>query len=189
MRRAIVAVVLAAAAVLEANAAAPDERLAVCMACHGEKGQSETPQIPSLGAQTAAYSLIQLYLFREKLRPSEVMINAAQGLTDDDLRLLSDLIAKLPPSVPPQEPPDEARIARGRALATQNRCGFCHNPDFAGRDNVPRLAAQREDYLVRALREYKSNARPGYDASMAEVVAVLDDAAMTDLAYFLAHVR
>ena len=45
-------------------------------------------------------------------------------------------------------------------LAQSYHCGFCHNPDFSGRDNVPRLAAQREDYLVKALREYKSNTRP-----------------------------
>jgi cytochrome c553 len=41
-------------------------RAAPCLACHGESGQSETPEIPSLGGQTAPYVEIQLYLFREK---------------------------------------------------------------------------------------------------------------------------
>ena len=46
------------------------ERAAPCLACHGERGQSETPQIPSLGGQPAPYLLIQLYLFRENQRAS-----------------------------------------------------------------------------------------------------------------------
>jgi cytochrome c553 len=39
------------------------------------------------------------------------------------------------------------------------------------------------------LREYKSNARRGYEASMADVVHPLTDAEILDLAYFLARVR
>jgi cytochrome c553 len=46
------------------------ERAAPCLACHGESGQSEAPEIPSLGGQPAPYLLIQLYMFREKLRAS-----------------------------------------------------------------------------------------------------------------------
>jgi cytochrome c553 len=49
------------------------ERAAPCLACHGKHGQSETPEIPSLGGHTAPYALIQLYLFREKQRTVEVM--------------------------------------------------------------------------------------------------------------------
>src|SRR5215471_9493827 len=76
------------------------ERAAPCLACHGEKGQSETPEIPSLGGQPAPYLLIQLYLFREKMRAVEIMNEMTKGFTDDDLRLFSDNLAKLPP--PPQ---------------------------------------------------------------------------------------
>ena len=37
-------------------------RTAPCLACHGEKGQSETENTPSLGAQQAPYALIQLFM-------------------------------------------------------------------------------------------------------------------------------
>src|SRR5438132_177277 len=109
--------------------------------------QSENLEVPSLGAQPAPFVLIQLYLFREKQRRVEPMTQAAQGLTDDDLRQFSEFIVKLPAPKPPQGAPDAARIERGRALAQSHRCGFCHSPDFSGHDNIPRLAAQREDYL------------------------------------------
>ena len=37
------------------------ERVAPCLACHGESGQSANPEVPSLGGQTAPYLLIQLW--------------------------------------------------------------------------------------------------------------------------------
>jgi cytochrome c553 len=170
-------------------AASVEERLTPCLSCHGQTGQSKNPEVPSLGAQPAAYLVIQLYLFREKLRPVPLMIEMTKDLSDDDLQKFADSIAALPAPQPPLEPPDAARMARARALVQQNRCGFCHSPDFAGHDNIARLAGQREDYLAKALREYKSNTRPGYDASMAEVVQPIGDTDIADIAYFMAHAR
>lgn len=176
-------------AALPVAAVAIEERLAPCLACHGEHGQSDKPEVPSLGAQPAFYVMTQLYMFREKLRTVEPMNAMMQGLTDDDLRNMADAIAKLPPPHPVAEPGDAARLERARALIQQHRCNFCHNPNFSGAQNVPRLAGQREDYLVKALREYKSNTRRGYDAAMAEVLYAISDEQILDLAYFLARVQ
>ncbi|HEX9489189.1 MAG TPA: c-type cytochrome [Stellaceae bacterium] len=189
MRIAIAALTMLSAAVLPAAAEQLAERLAPCFACHGEKGQSETPEVPSLGAQTAPYTLIQIYLFREKQRVFEPMNEATKGLSDDDLRDVADFIAKLPPPIPPADTADAARLDRGRALVEQYRCNICHRADLIGQENVPRLAAQREDYLVKTLRDYKSRARIGYDASMAEVLQPVGDAEIVDLAYFIARQR
>ena len=181
------ALFLCAAPALAAETIA--ERAAPCLACHGENGQSENPEIPSLGGQTAPYALIQLYLFREKQRVVEVMNEMTKAFTDDDLRAFSDLIAKLPPPKPPVDAGDAARLASGRALITQNRCNSCHNLDLSGRESIPRIADQREDYLLKALREYKNNTRHGYDATMAEVLAPVTDAQIVDLAYVIARFR
>ena len=165
------------------------ERAAACLACHGENGQSENPEIPSLGGQNAPYALIQLYLFREKQRTVEVMNEMTKAFTDDDLRAFSDFLAKRPPPKPPADAGDAARLASGRALITQHRCNACHNLDLAGRESIPRIADQREDYLVKTLREYKNNTRHGYDATMAEVLAPVTDAQIVDLAYTIARFR
>jgi cytochrome c553 len=53
---------------------------------------------------------------------------------------------------------------------------------------VPRLAAQREDYLLKTLREYKAGTRPEYQPIMAEVMGPLQDQDLADLAHFLARV-
>jgi cytochrome c553 len=176
-------------ATMPALAQTVEERLPVCLACHGEKGQSATPEIPSLGAQQKDYALVQLYMFREKLRDVALMNEMTKGLTDDDLRVISESIAKLPAPVPPADAGDPARIEHAKALIAANRCNFCHAANFAGQDQVPRIAAQREDYLVKTLREYKSNARHGYDPAMASVVAPLQDQDLADLAYFLARAK
>src|SRR3978361_1928043 len=142
-----------------ASAETFEERMAPCLACHGEKGQSETENTPSLGAQQPPYALIQLVMFREKLRVFEPMNEMAKALSADDLRTFSEFIGKLPKPAPPADAGDPARMARGQALAAQHRCNACHNTDFSGKENVPRIADQREDYLSKTMREYKDNSR------------------------------
>jgi cytochrome c553 len=116
------------------------------------------------------------------------MYDAAKGLTNDDLRAFGEYLSKLPPPPPPAGKPDPARFQRGRALAQGHNCGVCHNPDYSGRDQMPRLANQREDYLLKALRDYKQGVRVGYgSASMPEAVAALRDEDLAALAHYLAH--
>ena len=172
---------------LPVAAAALDERLALCLACHGEQGQSVIPEVPSLGAQPAFYVMVQLYMFRERLRTVGPMHDMIHGLSDNDLRRMAETIAELPPPRPVGEPGDPARLERARTLIQQHRCNFCHAANFAGAENVPRLAGQREDYLVKTLREYKNNTRRGYDPAMAEVLYPITDEQIGDLAYFLAR--
>jgi cytochrome c553 len=187
--RKLFAVLALALAATPVSAETIEERAAPCLACHGEHGQSQTENIPSLGAQQAPYALIQIFMFREKLRTFEVMNEMTKGFTDDDLRLFSDFISKLPKPAPPADAGDPARMQRAQALVQQNRCNSCHNADFSGKDNVPRIANQREDYLAKTMREYKDNSRHGYDGSMAEVLQPVTNDQIADLAYYIARVH
>jgi cytochrome c553 len=172
---------------LSASAAAPPEKLELCLACHGANGKSETADVPSLGAQPAKYTLVQLFMFREKLRPIEPMTELTKGWSDVDLQQAADFIATLPPPKPPADPADPARLERARTLVEQSHCNVCHRADFSGQENVPRLAGQREDYLLKALREYKSGARHGYEPTMAEVLQPIDDAQLVEFAHYLSR--
>lgn len=168
-------------------AASPAERLAVCLACHGPDGQSRIPETPSIGGQPAFFVMAQLFLFREGRRANQPMSEAARPLTNADLRALADAVAALPPPSPPPGAPDPARFARGQTLARQKHCVACHDPDFSGREQIPRLASQREDYLLKAMYEYRSGARIGYGGTMTQELVGLRDADLGDLAHFLAH--
>jgi cytochrome c553 len=188
MRR-ILAALTFAFIISSARAETLEERAAPCLGCHGERGQSETGFTPSLGGQQAPYALIQLFMFREKLRVFEPMNEMAKEFTDDDLRAFSDFIGKLPKPDAAADAGDPARIQRAQALVQQHHCASCHNPDFSGRDNVPRIADQREDYLAKTMREYKDNSRHGYDGTMAEVLQPVTPEQIADLAYYLARLR
>jgi cytochrome c553 len=187
--RALVTVLMITCASWPAVAETIAERAVPCFGCHGEHGQSPIDYTPSLGGQQAAYALIQLFMFREKLRVFEPMNEMAKSLSDDDLRTFSDFIAKLPKPVPPADAGDPARLQRAQALAKQYHCNACHNADFSGRDNVPRIADQREDYLLKTLREYKDNSRHGYDGTMAEALQPVPSEQIADLAYYIARLR
>jgi cytochrome c553 len=163
------------------------ERLTPCLAYHGEKGQSEIPDVPSLGGQPNFYLMAQLFMFREGMRTVEPMSSMLKGVSDGDLQKMADALAALPPPQPTTAPANETRITRARSLIQQNRCNVCHLPTFTGIENVPRLAAQREDYLLKSLRGYKDNSRRGYDAQMADVTATVSDADFVALAHFLAR--
>lgn len=185
--------IYATGAVLLAGTIAPGfadpspDLMAVCVSCHGPAGQSVQPEIPSLGGQPSLYAMFQLFLFREGRRTPGPMTELAKQFTDDDLRSLSDAISKWAPPQPPIVTSDATQFDKGRALAAAHHCGICHNADFSGHDQIPRLANQREDYLLKALREFKSGARIGFRGAMAEEVVPLKDDDFVNLSHFLAY--
>ena len=184
------ATVTAPAAAPYASAATPYGRrfAALCAACHGANGRIETPLTPVLAGQPSLYVITQLFLFREGRRSNEAMTAVAKTLTDDDLRGFSEFIGTLPPvpPPPPATPPDPIRMARGRALAEQHKCVFCHGAGLSGGQQVPRIAGQREDYLQASLRGFHSGSRPGYTQAMTAVSQIPPEDLDT-LAYYVAR--
>ena len=161
----------------------------LCAPCHGANGRSDMPGTPALAGQHSFYVITQLFLFREGRRDNEAMTAIAKTLKDDDLRGFSDFIGTLRtvPLPTPSSPPDAARMSKGRELAQQHKCFFCHGNDLAGGQQVPRIGGQREDYLQMSLRGFKSGKRPGYTMAMTEAVSQIGAADLDTLAYFAAR--
>jgi cytochrome c553 len=183
---------LLAAAVLwpsDAPAQTLQDKIAACAACHGETGQAPNPDIPSIGGQPKLFVMYQLFFYREGRRKSPEMNTVAKDMSDAELTAISDYVAGLPPPPTAEGPVDEARYQRGAELAAKRICGTCHNPNYSGREQMPRIAGQREAYLVKSFKDYQAGVRVGTQAAMAEAVRGLDDASLQDLAYYLAHFR
>jgi cytochrome c553 len=180
----------AAASASASDAGAYKERFAsVCAACHGANGRSEMPGTPALAGQHGFYAITQLFLFREGRRSNEAMTAIAKGMTDTDLRGFAAVIDALPPvPPPPATPPDTARMTKGRELARQHKCVFCHGEDLSGGQQVPRIGGQREEYLRETLRGFKSGQRPGYTQAMIEAVSQVTVDELDTLAYYAARV-
>ncbi|MFC5496990.1 c-type cytochrome [Caenimonas terrae] len=189
-----VAALLAGAATgpMAADLAAGAAKAQVCFACHGPAGISQMAETPSLAGQPDGFIQWQLVFFRSGVRKSPVMQPLAATLKDDEIRNLAAFFAaQAPAKADPAAKGEEALLAAGRKLAQANRCANCHRDDFSGipAQATPRLAGQREDYLVKALREFKGGQRSGGAmAAMADVVYPLKDDDLRALAHFLAHV-
>ncbi|WP_431280968.1 c-type cytochrome [Humitalea sp. 24SJ18S-53] len=159
-----------------------------CVACHGANGRSQMPDIPSLAGQPADFITIQMILFRETLRHVPVMNAIAANLPDKDIEDMAAFFASLPPGPPDdRRPRDPALFAAGQALSGPRNCGVCHLPDYRGRNQIPRLTGQREDFLVRTMTEYRDGRRTGSDNSMNAVMQGTTAEQIAALAHYLSQ--
>ena len=188
LRFVLCALCLPSMAALAADAPAKAE---TCATCHGATGISQMPETPSLAGQPEGFLQWQLVYFRSRTRKSEVMQPMAASLTDDDIRALSKHFASMkPPGTDASGGGEEAMYSVGQKLAVANRCASCHKDDYSGVQATPRTANQREDYLLKALREFKAGQRTGGGvAAMADVVYPLNDDQLRALAHYLAHLH
>ncbi len=188
---ALAALLLASPSAMAAKGdpAAGEQRAQACGGCHGAKGVSAMPGVPSLAGQQDGFLQWQLVFFRSGRRSNPIMSALAQGLSDEDVRNLGAFYATLAPPPPPASPgPDQATLAdTGKALADQHHCASCHTDSFAGKQAAARIADQRAEYLEHALADYRSAARPSTGvAAMNEAAAGLTDDDIKALASYLA---
>jgi cytochrome c553 len=173
---------LVAALSISAHAA---DRVPLCESCHGSGGNSTTPLIPSIAGQPVTFLENQLIFFREELRNAPVMVPLMKGVKDEEVTALARHFSGQPLKAQAPKPADAAS-ARGKELAGKMHCGQCHLPDYRGRNQMPRLAGQREDYVVDAMIGYRDGKRTGADTTMSEVLYGMGDADIKALAAFLA---
>jgi len=172
-----------------ADDAALQEKVAVCSGCHGENGISQTENIPSLAGQPDQYIQWQLVFFRAGSRKNEQMQPIAAEITNEDVRAFGAYFSKLtPPTAAEDKDPDLSK--KGAQVAAGRRCASCHTDSFAGTKAVARLAGQREEYLVKALHDYKASQRVGGGgAAMADVAYHMSDEEITAVAHYLAYLK
>ena len=158
-----------------------------CAGCHGADGVSQAPLTPSLAGQPDDFIQWQLVYFRGGSRKSEVMGPIAEALSNEDIRNLGAYYASLPPPKPEAATGSDTLAGTGEKLAARHRCRSCHGQDYSGVGPAARLSGQREDVLLKALRDFKSGARVGSGvASMADATFELNDADMQALAHYMA---
>jgi cytochrome c553 len=179
---------LASAPTHAADTAAGKEKAEPCTGCHGDGGISQMENIPSLAGQPDQFIQWQLVFFRGGSRKNEQMQPIAEQISNEDVRILGAYFASLTPpkASAPDDNPDLSK--KGAQAASGRRCASCHTDSYAGTKAVARVAGQREEYLVKALHDYKSGVRSGGAGSaMTDVAYPLSDEEITALAHYLAH--
>ena len=166
------------------NVEAGRGKAAVCAACHGPTGNSTNPQFPVLAGQTARYVYLQLRDFKEGRREAATMQPMVQTLSREDMLDLAAFFAAQRP-LDTGFKVDAKKAQRGRAKAEETLCTMCHLGRFKGQNEIPRVAGQHHDYVVKQLADFKAGRRTNDAGSMSSVSKTLSDQDMDDLAHFL----
>jgi cytochrome c553 len=160
-------------------------KAAACAACHGADGNSPSPLFPILAGQTARYLYLQLRDMKEGRREVPVMLSLLPGLQRADmLDLAAFFAAQKPRSTGFQV--DEAKARRGRLKAEETLCTMCHLGGFKGQNEIPRVAGQHHDYVVKQLSDFREGRRTNDAGNMSSVSRTLSPQDIDDLAHYLA---
>jgi len=179
------ALLLLAGASLAQTAAAPPAKAEACAACHGPNGNSTQPQYPILAGQTSRYLYLQLRDFQEGRRSDPQMSPMVVGLSRDELREMADWFSRQKPLAPNfKVDPEKSRL--GKLKAEETLCTMCHLGGFAGQNEIPRLAGQHHDYVVKQLRDFKNRKRTNDAGNMTSVSGTLSEADIENLAHYIA---
>lgn len=179
---AVLALGLPAAAQDPAAGKAKAER---CAACHGPDGNSPSGAFPILAGQTARYLYLQLRDFRDGARKDPVMSAQLEGLTRQDFFDLAAYYAAQKPR-PPAFKVDPARVERGRKKADEVLCTMCHLGGFKGQNEIPRVAGQHPEYVIKQMKDFRAGHRTNDAGNMSAVAKTLSDEDIIDLAHYLA---
>jgi cytochrome c553 len=137
------------------NAEAGQAVVEGCTSCHGAEGNSEQAAVPSLAGQDAAYLEAALLAYQGEGRPHEDMRGVVAELDNKALRNVAAYFARQ--SAKPAPAP---RMMEAPEVLAE-KCTRCHGKD--GREPVapdkPRIAGQRQDYLLKALQAYHRGER------------------------------
>jgi len=167
-----------------ASAQPAPAKAAICEACHGPGGRSAITLNPILAGQTARYMYLQLRDFQEGRRSDPQMSPMATGLTRDEMRELADWFSKQKPA-PQNFAVDGEKARLGKAKADETLCTMCHLGGFLGQNEIPRVAGQHYDYVIKQLKAFKARTRTNDAGNMTSVSNTLSDADIENLAHYL----
>jgi cytochrome c553 len=128
-------------------------KLLVCNTCHGADGVPRNTATPVIWGQQESYLLKQLHDFDSGSRESEVMKWMATALTPAEVASAAAYFAIR------SWPARSASAASASPPAAVAVCQACHQQNLAGGLPAPRLAGQRYEYLVDAMRRYAEGER------------------------------
>jgi cytochrome c553 len=145
---------------VKGDAKAAEQKIAMCIGCHGIKGyQASFPEVyrvPMISGQNAKYIAAALNAYKKGERKHPTMRGIADSLSEQDIADVSayyeqhgktDAVAKAPAA------PD-AKVA---ALLQKGACVSCHGDNFSKPvdPSYPKIAGQHKDFLFVALKSYK----------------------------------
>jgi cytochrome c553 len=126
-----------------------------CLGCHGiqdYKNAYPMYSVPELRGQNAEYLSVALHGYRDGDRSHITMHSQTESLSEQDMADVAAYLAGTPLK--------GSGKAEGTLPAAAQVCTSCHGQDgIAVAPMYPSLAGQHEDYIERALNEYRHGGR------------------------------
>jgi cytochrome c553 len=156
-----------------------------CAACHGVDGNATIPGTPSLAGQPRMFTHWQLLKYRDGRRKDAQMAPVAANLSDEDM---ADLAAFYAAQTPVRRPAtlDSRKVEDGQKAAVFYQCTSCHRQNFAGHEQIPRLAGQDLAYLRTMIRGFKEKTASDLDGTMTMAAVPLTEEDIEILAQWAA---
>lgn len=167
-----------------ADLAAGKRKADACGACHGADGNPAIGQFPVLAGQTARYLYLQLKDFKEGRRNEPSMQPMVAKLSSKDMLNLAEYFAAQKPK-PIAFRADAARVARGKKKADEVLCTMCHLGGLSGQNEIPRVAGQNPEYVIKQLKAFKARTRTNDAGSMTSVAQTITERDIEDLAHYI----
>jgi len=171
-----------------ADEAGGKQKAEVCAACHGADGNSVNPLWPNLAGQTARYIYLQLKDFKEGRRKDDLMSPMAANLSREDMQDLAAYFASQT-AKPTRYPVEDAKVTEGKKIADNALCPMCHLGGFSGQNEVPRVAGQHHDYVVKQLKDFRARLRTNDAGSMTAYTQGLTDEQIEALAQYITNLN
>ena len=178
---------------LAGDATAGEQKSQPCVACHGPDGIGITPENPNLAGQVPGYIADQLARFKSGQRQNAIMAGMVAGLSEQDMADLDAYYSSLeaPTGAVPEDQAASARrggeLYRGGDKSLDiAACMGCHGPSGRGiPTRFPRVAGQKQQYLLTSLQAFKSGDRQSDGDIMNDIAFLLTQQQMEDLAAFM----
>jgi cytochrome c553 len=160
----------------------------VCAACHGANGNSASGQFPNLAGQSWRYIYVELKDYKEGRRVDPIMTGMAASLSKQDMIDLGNFYAAQP-VVPSTFKADPEKVKLGIAKANETLCSMCHLGGFSGQNEIPRVAGQQYDYIVKQMLAFKARTRTNDAGNMTSVAQTLSETDIENLAHYITSLR
>lgn len=150
------------------------EKSAICQTCHGEDGNSASPEIPKLAGQFAVYIQKQVNDFKSGIRKDPVMSEmAATVASEQDLLDIAAYFASQKQMKGAEAIHNMA--GRARYMGSMTGCRTCHGHSGKKPESInmlnPVINGQHKDYLVKQLKNYKNHTRSSESAAAMSLIA------------------
>jgi len=154
---------------------------ASCAGCHGDVGISKMPGTPSLVALDPQYLTAAMKAYRIGNRKNDLMKSMLTPLSDADISHVALFYALQKPGRAQTPAPGDKDAGKAASAS----CSGCHGDEgVSSNPNTPSLAGQDAQYIVAALRAYKSGARS--DETMKSLASALDEMAIKNMSAYYA---